>query len=179
MTVQPKVRQLTPQLCTAIARLHNGQKTLATLQKRIDRLDEYLTPIMGSDFRTYLERALQPLKLAEEELIRREGVHSSTLSPSKRKSSFKTSRWQILITPFNYDLPTLRKKAPAQWFLNAMDAMLRERLGNARVAMSAMTRYRVISAILKSAGARAPSPQTIKEYFEEKKRKESGSSKKN
>jgi hypothetical protein len=84
------------------------------------------------------------------------------------KSKYRVSQFKSLLPQFNYELDSLKKKAPQQWLLTALDSELQRQFRHANTKVSGITRHRVIAAILKSSGAPAISAETIKQNFVEK-----------
>jgi hypothetical protein len=121
---------------------------------------------------------VEELRFVEDVLWDRETTQSSHIHPALRqkhdkgskKSKYEVSQFKSLLPKFDYELDSLKKKAPQQWLLTALDSELRREFSQAKTKVFGITRHRVIAAILKSGGAPAISAETIKEHFVEQRK---------
>ena len=172
---QDEVRHTSHDASRAITKLRNARKTVETLQRRTLALDTQLESLMEWPFREHLHAASKEFGIAGDLLLDLEKTQASTIHPAERmvhdkreaKSKYQTSPWKQLIKPYDYDLESLKKKAPQQWLVEALNSALTARFkGNSE--LSDMTRYRIIAAAWTAAGLGLIDPLTIKQYFIEK-----------
>jgi len=170
-----EVRRTSHSASRAITKLRNARKTLATLQRRTLEVDAQLETLMDWSFREHLHVASKEFEIAGDLLLDLEKTQASTVHPTERrvhdkrepKSKYQTSPWKQLIKPYNYNLESLKKKAPQQWLVEALNSALANRFKGA-YALSDLTRYRIIAAAWMSGGLGTIQVLTIKEYFMDK-----------
>lgn len=175
---QEKVQQVSAEMGTLIKRLRDAEKTLQQIQKNIKALDKRLENILTVPCRTHLDKAVTELRFVEDVLWDWETTQSSHIHPALRqkhdkesgKSKYEVSQFRSLLPKFDYELDSLKKKAPQQWLLKKLDSDLRRRFKRANPKVPDTTRHRVIAAILKSGGVPPISANTIKEHFIEKRK---------
>jgi hypothetical protein len=172
---QDKVRRTSRSASQLITKLRNARKTLKTLQKSVLRTDGQLEKLMGWKFRDHLYAACKQLELAADLVEELEKTQASTIHPADRrahdkrepKSKYQTSAWKQLIKPYDYDLESLKKKAPQQWLVEALNSALAARF-RGDLELSDLTRYRIITALCQAGGLDPIQALTIKEYFMDK-----------
>jgi hypothetical protein len=88
----------------------------------------------------------------------------SELHPAE-SDGYKKSKWELWIREFNYDLDTLKQKAPDQWLVRKLDTALKKLFSRAQNRVPEMTRYRVIAALCRAGGIKMIEPSAIKQFF--------------
>jgi hypothetical protein len=172
MKEQDEVRRTSHDASRVITKVRNARKTLTTLKLKTLALDAQLETLMDWQFREHLHAASKEFGIAADLLEQLEKTQASTIHPAERavhdkkepKSKYQTSPWKQLIKPYDYDLQSLKKKAPQQWLFEELNSALIARFkGN--LELSDLTRYRIIAAACTSGGLGTIQPLTIKEYF--------------
>jgi hypothetical protein len=161
---QDKVRRVGREMRAVIRQVKHGQKTIRSLRKAIKGLEARLTPILGPDSLRSLQRARSNLMKCQRHLLEVEEDSGSELHPAESEG-YKKSQWELLIRDFNYDLKTLKQKAPDQWLLQELDTALEELFSRAETRVPEMTRYRVIAALCRAGGIEGIEPSAIKQFF--------------
>lgn len=161
---QTQVRVAAGELRPFIVKLRNAQKTMATIEHR---LEDLMASLKFIDLESFYQ-ARERIKDCREKLRVREGELLLTLHPSMREKHWTAHGWEPILKPFRYNLPTLRIKAPDQWLLDTMNSTIIQMYEANDKRISDMTRYRIMSAIFKAAQLRI-SAITIKQYFQSKK----------
>jgi len=175
MKEQDAVRHTSHDASATITKLRNARKTLTTLQRKTLALDAQLENLMGFQFREHLHAASKEFGIAADVVEQLEKTQASTIHPAERaahdkrepKSKYQTSPWKQLIPPYDYDLESLKKKAPQQWLVEAFNSALTAKFTSA-LELSDMTRYRIIAALCQAGGLDPIEALTIKEYFMDK-----------
>jgi hypothetical protein len=177
---QNKVRQVSADLGKSIKQIRDAQKTLRELQERIRALGIHLERrmLMGWPYLEHLDTAEKELVRVEDLLWERERTEASYIHPERRrkhdksapKTKYETSRFKPLLTPYDYELDSLKTKAPLQWLLESLDLTLQQCFTREHKEVTDVTRYRIISAILKSSGLDPVSSSSLKEYFADRAR---------
>jgi len=169
-----------------IERLRHAQQTIGALQRKIRAIDESLSEIVAETVRQHFDNAYDQLERANCRLLGVEKRFGSSIHPEERgehdkkaldKNKYKLG-WQPLSRPFDYDLETLRKKAPEQWLTETLNLKLKHIFRRASTTVSDITRYKIIAAVIRSGGLDPISPETIKEYFVTKNKAEEASARK-
>jgi chromosome segregation ATPase len=161
---QDQVRRVGKEMRAVIRQVKNGQKTIQSLRKAIKELEARLTPILGSDSLRSLQRARSNLMKCQRHLLEVEEDSGSEIH-SAESEGYKKSQWEVLIREFNYDLDTLKQKAPDQWLVRKLDVALEELFSQAETHVPEMTRYRVIAALCRAGGNKMIEPSAIKQFF--------------
>jgi hypothetical protein len=175
MPEQKKVRHISAKMGRSVKQFRDAQKTLQSLQKSIRRLDKRLERILTVPCRIHLDKAVRELMFVEDALANAERTRASYIHPERRrkhdraaaKTKFQVSKFRSLVPEFDYELDSLRKKAPQQWLLTTLDLNLQRYFKREHKEVTDMTRYRVISAILKSGELEPVLPLTIKQHVAE------------
>ena len=145
-----------------ITKLRNTQKTLATIHETIKELYFRLEPRTW-DVPHEFEEILEKLNLCTDKLLKREHYLVWALHPKTRKRDYTVSRW-ALPNLSEYTLQTLRTKAPDQWLIETLNSELVSLFSGA-ASVSEMTRYKIISALLKTGAEQTIDYGTIKQHF--------------
>ena len=161
---QSQVRVAAGELRPLIVKLRNAQKTMATVEHKLEVLIASLKLIDLESFYQALER----IKDCRAKLRGREGELLLMLHPSTREKHWIAHGWEPIVKPFRYNLRTLRIKAPDQWLLDTMNSKIMQMYEANDKKISKMTRYRTMFAIFKAVHVRI-SAITIKQYFQSKK----------
>jgi hypothetical protein len=146
-----------------ITKLRNARKTLRSLHQKIRVLDKQTSSTVEWETRTYLHEAIRCLDAVESILFDRESTLVSQIHPRLRKGQDTASRWQLLLMPYEYDLPTLKQKAPEQWLLVEINRMVVRLIG--QLTITELTRCTVLTVILECLGVGRMEPTTIKAYL--------------
>lgn len=183
---QDNVRRAAHDAGKKIKRLRDAQQTVATLQRKIRALDQNLSEIVAESVRQHFDNAHRQLEQASCRLLGVEKHFGSSVHPEERgkhdknasgKNKYKLG-WKPLLRPFDYDLDTLRKKAPEQWLFETLNVKLKHIFRRASTTVSDITRYKIIAAVMGSGGLGAVNPEKIKEYFIEKNKAHKASARK-
>jgi predicted transcriptional regulator len=173
---QDKVHHESAEMGKSIKRLRDAQKTLQDIQKTIGELDKRLENVLTWPFRQrYFDTAVRELEIVEAKLSGLERTQASQIHPALRQkhdraaatSKYEVSKFKSLLPRFDYELDSLKKKAPQQWLLATLDSELQRRFKRATKQVTSTTRYRIISAVLKSGGLQPISPLTVKDNLAE------------
>ena len=162
-----------------ISRFRFAQKTLKSIQRKIQTLDGQLESYLSWDLRERLYRAIKELETFEDQIFISERELASTMHKSKREAhdrkvpvslKYQLSPW-MQFPPYSYDLDSLSKKAPQQWLIEEIDSVLLHKFNGNGVHVSTITRYRIIAAICKAAKFDAVDPLAIKQHLLQKKKR--------
>jgi hypothetical protein len=179
---QPTVRQVSREASRAIAKFRDGQKTLATLGRRVEALDHSFEMDLDWETRDHFYNAIKELESVADKLLELEKQQGSAMHSARRQVhdravgadlKYQTSGWQTLLPPYDYELEALGKKAPQQWIVETLNSKLISNFTRAKIHVSQMTRYRVLSAVCSAGGIEAPSASTIRQYFIDRARRQS------
>ena len=147
-----------------LTRFLNARRSLKSIHRKLEvvqgNMEGLLEPALWARFYVALDDF-------EYEMHEREKSFVADLHPAERKPYQLKPKFENVLKSYNYSLATLRKKAPDQWLYESLDSALV--LALRRCHISAITRYRIMSALLSAAGV-IVKPITIKQYFQEKKR---------
>jgi hypothetical protein len=175
---QGKVRQVSAEMGCSIRRLRDTRKTLKGLREQIKGLDKRLVNVLSDERRMHFYNALRELELVEGALFGIETTKAWHIHPEKRKKHDSTVGkglkfalgWKPLLPHFDYELDSLKKKAPEHWLIETLDLGLQRRFKQAKIKVSIVTRYRIVTEILASGGLPITSAATIKQHFNDKKK---------
>jgi hypothetical protein len=176
---QKRIRQLSSKSGRAIKKLRNVQATLQRMQAGVEDVENRLKEIAALDLRELLYKVRKDLELIQADVSDLEKSHVARIHPQLRAKHDKTSphqlkfelpRWKSLLPPYEYPLSSLKKRATQQWLVEKLYRVLRKRLKERDMKLSKATRYRVISALMDAGGLPHVAPDTIKEYFAEKRK---------
>jgi hypothetical protein len=173
---QRTVRRVSAKVGQSIKRLRDATKTMSRLQGEIKELDKRLANVLTLECRLRFDNAIKELKYIEGSLSSLESIEASHIHPEIRKRHDKTAgkklkfrlSFKSLVPRCDYELDSLKKKAPQQWLIEAIDAELSRQFKNAQVKISNMTRYRIIVELMVAGGLSEISAQMIKQHFVEK-----------
>lgn len=173
MKEQAKVRDESASLGISIKQYRDAQKKLQSLQNDIAKLTHRIerSNLLSPHKLKHLFVAMEELQAAEDALGNTEQATASKIHPDLRLKHDRSAkeryefRWQSLLSPYDYELDSLHKKAPEYWLMNTLDSEIKRSFRHKHVKLTAATRNKIISAILKSSGFDPISPARIKEYF--------------
>jgi hypothetical protein len=161
---QQHIRDIRKEYIPKLITLRNTGMTIASVKKRLEQLAEKMRGLVELKF---WKRANDALSDWEGEVYEYHRLLSSLLHPALRQPpALSKVRWEALFKDYKYELPSLKKKAPDQWLYDALNEMLEKKL--AKLELTKMTRYRIMSALLKPFGLNVQ-PITFKLHFESKK----------
>jgi hypothetical protein len=161
---QPKIRSGTRDATPMLTKFLNARRSLSSIRRRLkvvqDNIGSFLDPGMWA-------RLYAALDNFESDVHEREKSFVANLHPAERQPHHMKPKFENVLKPYDYSLATLRKKAPDQWlYENLYSALV---LTPRQRRISAMTRYRIVAALLSAAGLTVK-PITIKQHFQAKKR---------
>jgi hypothetical protein len=172
---QKKVCQVSADLGRSIKKYRDDQKTLRSLQKGIAKFitRQKKEHLLAAHVLDHLEKARKELRFVEDVFADVEKTQASYVHPEMRRkhdtgaprTKYEISKFKPLLPQFDYELHSMRKKAPMQWLLATLDLELRRSFRCEQKEVTEITRYRVISSILKSAGLKPIPALTIKELL--------------
>ncbi len=178
MQEQGKVCGVSANLGRSVRKYRDAQKTLLRLQKQVRTLRAHLERDLAPHVLEHLDTAAKELMFAEDVLFDAETTQSSRIHPDLRRKHDKDTpetkyelRFQSLLPAYDYELDSLNKKAPHQWLVETLDRTLQRCFVRGHKRVTDTTRYRIISAILKSSGLDPIFPPSIKEYFRDRTRR--------
>lgn len=162
---QWEVRKVSKKMRAIITQTRNAQKTLQSLTKSIQELEQRLTSTLSWQSLECLRDACRSLEDCHMRLQQTEEDAGSSLHPSENQK-YRQSQWELLTKDFDYELATLRQKAPDQWLITQLNDLLRETFSRTRKRVPDVTRYRVIAALCRAADlGMTIEPSAIKQFF--------------
>ena len=161
---QQKIRSGTQDATRTLTKFLNARRSLSSIHRRLKVVQDNMGRLLDLGIWARLYAALDNF---ESEVHEREKSFVANLHPAERKPYQLKPKFENVLKSYNYSLATLKKKAPDQWLYESLDSALVLALHRCRI--SAMTRYRIMSALLSAAGV-IVKPITIKQYFQEKRR---------
>ena len=143
-----------------IAKLRQAQKTIGTVSRKIREVYLRLGP-KDWDVPDELIRSWELLQAAQDRLDRREEFLVAALHPQNRESHWRLSAWKS-IAPIHSEVDQSRAQAADKRLIVRLDRLLTRRFQD---RLTAMTRYRIIMAVLLSANMGAVEVGAIKQYL--------------
>lgn len=153
---QSKIFAITDINRPTITKLRNARRTIAAIGKKLKAVKENTGGLIDAGA---WSRICKALKDFDDEVRDIQWRYVTRLHPAERKSDGKLGRWDSILKLYNYEFPTLKKKTPDQWLYDALDSLLIHEL--AQLKISAITRYRIMSALLSTYGMEV-APSTFK-----------------
>jgi hypothetical protein len=148
----------------SLVRLRNAMKTVVSVKKQLAEVEKNIQGLADPEVWRQVKAVLAGL---ESEIRTKQDSHTSRLHPLDRDPPAIKVKWEPVLKGHNYSLASLKKKAPDQWLYQVLNDTLESRLVGLRI--SKMTRYRIMSAVLKPFGLNVQA-MTFKLYFESKKK---------
>jgi hypothetical protein len=162
---QQLIRNLTEEQRPKLVKLKNALNTIKSMKKRLAEVKRNVGWLIDPAVWGQTEEALAD---CERQLRSREESLSAMLHPAKRKSYASKVHWEPVLKAYDYELPSLKKKAPDQWLYRTLHDVLMKELAEAKI--TDMTRYRIMSSLLSPCGIKVQ-PITFKLFFEAVQRK--------
>ncbi len=153
------VRATATELNPKLAALRNEMVAVQAMKKRLEESESNINGLHLAEARHRLNAALLDY---ESEIQKRQAYFNSMVNPAVRNPNLGGVRFEPVLKPDKYSLPTLKKKAPDQWLYRQLDQILEAEMQPLRI--SAATRYRVMSALLETVGVDIQ-PITLKQMF--------------
>jgi hypothetical protein len=155
---QRKIDELAKRNRIKLIKLGNAIETVMAVKKRLRGVQGNTQGLIEPEVWERVQRALSD---CESEVRKAQVYWASVLHPDKRGAYSSKVRWEHVLKLYKYDLPSLKKKAPDQWLYQTLNDELIKALAKSKI--SAMTRYRIMSALLSAFGLKAE-PGTLKSY---------------
>jgi hypothetical protein len=162
---QGRIHNLTRQNSRKLVKLRNAIRTVTSAKGRFKTVEKNTQGIVDP---AVWERVQRVLSDCEAEMQSCEEYLASMLHPAERRSYASKVRWEPILKLYDYKLQALKKKAPDQWLYGTLNNRLVKKL--AKLKISDMTRYRIMSAVLLTCGIDVK-PTTFKLCFRIAKRK--------
>jgi|SRR5579862_6366356 len=153
------VRATATELNPKLAALRNEMVAVQAIKKRLEDSESNIKGLHLAEARNRLNAALLDY---ESEIQKRQAYFNSMVNPAARNPNLGKVRFEPVLKPDKYSLPTLKKKAPDQWLYRQLDQTLEAEMQPLHI--SAATRYRVMSALLETVGVDIQ-PITLKQIF--------------
>jgi hypothetical protein len=163
MSEQQRIRNLRREIVPKVLKLRNARRTVVSVRNTLGTVENNTRGLVDPEL---WGRAKSVLSELESELGNNLEFHSSRLHPVLRKLPAGKVRWELVLKDYMYELPSMKKKAVDQWLYKALNDTVEKKL--AKVRISKMTRYRIMSALLKPLGLTVDA-MTLKLHFQSKK----------
>jgi hypothetical protein len=161
---RPKVKTLRSTNVPKLVKLRNAQNSIQALRARIGQLEKNTVGLIAPEV---WAPVMEALANAESEVRKRQQFLSAMLHQADRKPpALQKVGWEHVLNSHKYVLTTLEAKAPDEWLYETLNRSLMETLQ--RLNLSAITRYRIITALFEAFGLQPVRPTTLKLYFQEK-----------
>jgi hypothetical protein len=140
-------------------------KTLRRIERELNSLIQRMHA--KGDLRTDdVTAAMEAVREASESVEREQRELTSWgLHPSSRKRHDKSARFEPLFREFQYDLPTLRDKAPEQWLWEQLYSEVYKTISAKVRNPSKQSCFTIVSVLLQQLGLGWVQPATIKEFI--------------
>jgi hypothetical protein len=142
---QAQVKESAKKLNSKLAAMQNEMAAVRAFSAHLERLAGNTAASALANCRYRLQTALVDY---EAEIRRNQEHFNSLVNPAVRKRALGKVRWEPALKLDNYSLQSLEKKAPDKWVYEQLDEALKREMWQ----ISAITRYRVMSALLEAVG---------------------------
>jgi hypothetical protein len=156
---QSVVRGIKKKNSAKIIKLGDALRTVQAVRARLKMVEANTRELISWEVWPRVQQALEDCESSVRNI--RE-YWMAEIHPTERDFIFPKVKWELVLKPYNYELATLKKKAPDQWLYETLNARLEEKLKPFKI--SDMTRYRIMSALLAPDGVNVKAI-TLKQYF--------------
>jgi hypothetical protein len=161
---QAKVREVARKIRPLVGRYRYAQKRLERIKRDLEECDSKYVDLLDFQLRDHILSAVQNVDDAKGVIRRRERLEVSKVHPTLRKKK-DDGDWESLFKGYDYGLETLHVRAADQWLWRELSHLFESYKEDNSRRLSAMTMFKLISAVCKAAGIGTFEPTAIKEYL--------------
>lgn len=161
---KPKVRKVARTARPIVGNYRYARQRLERIKRELEAFNSKYGKLFEPQLNAHIHYALENLDAFRCLIAKRERLWISRVHVELRKPKDEPSEWDPLLKGYNYALESLHVKAADQRLWRVLDNYLGQLKGKHGKNLSAMTRFKLISAVCKASVGHVE-PLTIKEYL--------------